>query len=311
MGESLATFSTILLGIFIEAAPFLLAGALVSGLIEVFVDAQVLDRYLPRGPLAGAVAGAFLGLAFPVCECGVVPVVRRLYSKGLPLPTGIAFLLAAPVVNPVVLASTWTAFGWGPILWGRFGLSLGIAVLVGLVFARAQARDLLLPGLLRRRADPDLPLSLLSPPARASLGARLSRALALAADDFLDMGRYLVAGAMLAAGMQTLVPQAVLLRLGHDQLSGILVLMALAFVLSVCSTVDAFLALAFTQSFSPAAVLAFLVFGPMVDIKSSLMFAGVFRRRTVAYLILLPLLLTLTATLFLGLNVPLSAGGSP
>lgn len=311
MVEGLSTFSTILLGIFIEAAPFLLIGALVSGLIEVFVDAQALDRFLPRGPLSGAVAGAFLGLAFPVCECGVVPVVRRLYGKGLPLPTGIAFLMAAPVVNPVVLVSTWTAFGWGPILWGRFGLTVAIAIVVGLVFARGQARDLLLPGVVSRRADPDLPLVAQPPAASAGLGAGLTLALTLAADDFLDMGRYLVAGAILAAGMQTLVPQALLLKLGHDQLSGILVLMVLAFVLSVCSTVDAFLALAFSASFSGAAILAFLVFGPMVDIKSSLMFAGVFRRRTVAYLILLPLLLTLTATLFLGLNVPLTAGGAP
>ena len=312
MGATLATFSTILLGIFIEAVPFLLLGALVSGLIEVFVDPSFLERILPRRPLAGAVAGAFLGLAFPVCECGVVPVVRRLYRKGLPLPTGIAFLLAAPVVNPVVLISTWTAFGWGPMLLGRFALTVAIAAVVGLIFVRARPDEVLLPAVDRLTED------LISPLAHAAaqyeppppIRERLGKALLLAGDDFLDMGRYLVAGAMLAAGMQTLVPQDLLLRLGQGQLSGILVLMTLAFVLSVCSTVDAFLALAFTGTFSAAAVLSFLVFGPMVDIKSMLMFAGVFRRRVVVYLVLLPLLLTLAATLLLGFNIPLSALGA-
>ncbi len=109
--QRVQTFVTIFLGIFIEAAPFLLAGALVSGLIAVFVDQSAIDRYLPKAALPGALIGGVMGLAFPVCECGVVPVVRRLYEKGLPLSIGIAFLLAAPVVNPVVILSTYSAFG--------------------------------------------------------------------------------------------------------------------------------------------------------------------------------------------------------
>jgi uncharacterized membrane protein YraQ (UPF0718 family) len=103
--------------------------------------------------------------------------------------------------------------------------------------------------------------------------------------------------------MQTLVPQSALLTLGGGALTSVLVMMVLAFVLSVCSTVDAFLALAFINTFPPAAVLAFLTFGPMVDIKSSLMFLGVFRRRVVLYLILLPLMLSLAAAVYLNLNV--------
>jgi uncharacterized membrane protein YraQ (UPF0718 family) len=117
------------------------------------------------------------------------------------------------------------------------------------------------------------------------------------------MGRYLIVGSMLAAGMQTLVPQNLLLDLGGGAVMSVVVMMVLAFVLSVCSTVDAFLSLAFVSTFPPAAILAFLVFGPMVDIKSSLMFLGVFKRRTVLYLILLPLMATLAIAVFLNLNV--------
>ncbi len=302
------TFVTIFLSIFIEAAPFLLAGSIVSGLIEVAVNQETLYRFIPRRRVWGALVGGGLGLIFPVCECGVVPVTRRLYQKGLPLSIGIAFLLAAPAVNPITIASTYAAFGWGPMLWGRIGLTFLIAVTIGLIFSLAKPEEVLLPELLLAKSvcdphdhhhdhahHPEEPENSRSP--------KIWQALNIAGDDFLDMGRYLVAGSLLAAAMQTLVPQSALLTLAGGALTSVLVMMALAFVLSVCSTVDAFLALAFVNTFPPAAILAFLTFGPMVDIKSSLMFLGVFRRRVVLYLILLPLMLALAAAVYLNLNV--------
>lgn len=294
--ERFQTFVTIFLGIFIEAVPFLLIGSIVSGFIDVFVDRERLERLTPRQPLLAALAGAGLGLAFPVCECGVVPVTRRLYEKGLPFSTGIAFLLAAPVVNPVVIASTWAAFGWGPILWGRILFSLVIAFGVGLVFQLARPQELLLPGLLAQRSRTSSRQS--SPPAwPAGAGLALRRA----GDDFLDMSRYLILGSMLAGLMQAFVPQSALLAVGEGPVLSVFVLMALAFVLSVCSTVDAFLALAFTGTFTGGAIVGFLTFGPMVDIKSSLMFLGLFQRQAVAYLILLPF--ALAALLSVGWNI--------
>lgn len=303
--QRVQTFVTIFLGIFIEAAPFLLAGALVSGLIAVFVDQSAIDRYLPKAALPGALIGGVMGVAFPVCECGVVPVVRRLYEKGLPLSIGIAFLLAAPVINPVVILSTYSAFGWGPIFIGRIVFSFLIAVVVGLIFSRAKPEEVLLPAVCQAHHDAcchvhdhdhheDAP---------APLGRRFAQAFTLAGDDFLDMARYLIAGSMLAAAMQTLVPQSALLAVGQGPVISVVVLQALAFVLSVCSTVDAFLALAFAGTFTTGAVVAFLVFGPMVDIKSSLMFLGVFQRRAVAYLIVLPLVLSLLMGVWWNLNL--------
>lgn len=302
--QRLQTFVTIFLGIFIEAAPFLLAGAIVSGLIAVFVDQSAIDRYLPKAALPGALIGGVIGVVFPVCECGVVPVVRRLYEKGLPLSIGIAFLLAAPVVNPVVILSTYSAFGWGPIFVGRIVFSFLIAVVVGLIFSRATAEEVLLPAVCQAHHDACCHVHdhdhhhALTP-----LGRRLAQAFTLAGDDFLDMARYLVAGSMLAAAMQTLVPQSALLTIGQGPVISVVVMQALAFVLSVCSTVDAFLALAFAGVFTTGAVLAFLVFGPMVDIKSSLMFLGVFQRRAVGYLVVLPLVLSLLMGVWWNLNL--------
>jgi uncharacterized protein len=299
IGNRLQTFVTIFLSIFIEAAPFLLAGSVVSGFIDVFIDRDTLFRFVPRNSVLAAFAGAGMGLAFPVCECGVVPVTRKLYQKGLPTSMGIAFLLAAPVINPIVIASTYAAFGWGPILIGRIGLTFLIASLIGLLFYFAPPEEVL-----RAEATEEGGHHHGHHHDHPEGGRRtLWDALATAGDDFLDMSRYLIVGSMLAAGMQTLVPQPVLLALGGGAISSILAMMLLAFVLSICSTVDAFLALAFVNTFTPASILAFLVFGPMVDIKSALMFMSVFKRRTVLYLVLLPLLVTLFIAVYLNLNV--------
>ena len=298
--DRLSSFSAVFLGIFIEAAPFLLLGTLASGIVEVFIDRDDLARWIPRQPLAGALAGSLMGMFFPVCECGVVPFARRLIRKGVPVPVGVAALLAAPVLNPIVIASTLSAFGPGLVFWGRLGLTLVTATAVGLVFSLApQPRDLLRPEVLP--AAPDL--AGLALPAsvrpRPPLLERLRKALLVAADEFFEMGRYLIIGALLAALMQTVVRQSTLLALGQGPLLSVLVMIVLAVLLSICSTVDAFIALAFVGSFTGGSILAFLTFGPMVDIKSTLMFLHVFKPRTVAYLILLPLLIIMIFTVFL------------
>ncbi|NDJ62447.1 MAG: permease [Chloroflexi bacterium] len=327
LGVTLGIFTTRFLGIFIEAVPFLLLGTVVSGLIDAFVRAEDIARIMPRNPAAATGMGAFLGFAFPVCECGVVPVVRRLYTKGLPMSVGVTFLLAAPVVNPIVLASTFVAFGVGPVLIGRFVITIVVAIAVGLVFAlAARPQDVLRPNsvlvpvmggsgdddgstptadqALGLRAMPGAVTVAAGTP-RPSLLAGLRAALSTAGDEFFEMGRYLIIGSMLAAGMQTLVSQDVLLSLGSGPVVSVIVMQILAFVLSVCSTVDSFLALAFAGTFTTGSILAFLTFGPMVDIKSTLMFLGVFKRRVVLYLILLPMLMTMLIGIWINLNLSL------
>ncbi len=292
---TLSIFTTRFLGIFIEAAPFLLMGTLVSGLLEVYVTREDIVRWLPKNPLLSTVAGTLMGFAFPVCECGVVPVTRRLFTKGLPMSVGVAFLLAAPVMNPIVLVSTYIAFGFGPMLIARFAVTALVALGVGLIFAlSARPQDVLRPTSLAPVMGGEVDLKLIpltpQPPKR---GARLLSALRVASDETFDMGRFLVTGSLLAALMQTAVSQNVLLALGEGPLLSVVLMQVLAFALSVCSTVDAFLALAFVGTFSSGAILSFLTFGPMIDIKSTMMFTSVFKPRTVIYLIVLPFLMTL------------------
>jgi uncharacterized membrane protein YraQ (UPF0718 family) len=287
---------TIFLSIFFEAFPFVTAGVLLSATIGLFVSDVRIQRLVPRGALGAALAGALLGLAIPVCECGTVPMARRLLHKGAPLPFGVAFLLAAPVVNPVVIVSTAVAFnGDLLILGGRLGLTLLIAVAVALALARLPRQEQLLAPQAVRHDD--------SCGCGHGHGRSAGAVLRHSAEELVEMGRWLILGGLLAAATQTFVPQSLLLGVGGGPLLSVLVLMALAVVLSVCSTVDAFLALALSTAFGPGALLAFLVFGPMIDIKSTLMFLTTLSPRAVAWILALVTPLVVAAGVAINLLV--------
>ncbi|MBI5822719.1 MAG: permease [Chloroflexi bacterium] len=300
MRGRLNVFSTVFLGIFVEAVPYLLLGTLASGLVEVFLDRDQMSRWISNRPVAAAVSGAFMGMVFPVCECGVVPLTRRLFHKGLPLSAGISFLLAAPVLNPIVIISTAAAFGWGEMLFWRVGLSLVIAVVTGIVFSvEKEAGNVLRPA---------LTLSIEHDHAEAqsndSIPEKFRKALLITADEFFEMGRYLIMGAALAAALQTFISQSVLLTVGSGPVLSVLIMLGLAVLLSICSTVDAFVALGFIGTFSFGSVLSFLVFGPMVDIKSVLMYSQVFKRRSLLYIIAIPFLMSLLSGLLFNYILP-------
>ncbi|HSH82582.1 MAG TPA: permease [Herpetosiphonaceae bacterium] len=286
---------TIFLGIFIEALPFVLAGVLVSSAIAIYVSDSVIQRLAPRGRFGAAFAGSALGLLFPVCECGTVPTTRRLLHKGAPLPFGVAFLLAAPVVNPVVIVSTYVAFSGDWLMVGsRVGLTILIAVTTALVLSWLPRQSTLLaPSLARSTGGCGCE--------HESHGRSLIGALSHSADELIEMSRWLILGALLAATLQTFVPQSVLLSIGGGPVISVVLLMALATLLSVCSTVDAFLALALSSTFGPGALLAFLVFGPMIDIKSGMMFLTTLSPRAVTIIVALVTPLVLTAGVLVNL----------
>jgi uncharacterized membrane protein YraQ (UPF0718 family) len=272
--------ATVFLGIFIEAVPFLLLGVLVSACLQALVPDQILLGLLPRHPIPAALVGGLLGALVPVCECGIVAVSRRLLRKGAPLPLAVALMLAGPVVNPIVLASTWVAFGGNlPFVAGRLGLVWAVAVVVALVLSRhPRPSDLLASALAASLSSGGDDVG-----ARPSVGVVVRGA----ADEFVEMARYLVIGAAFASLLQTFVSRSIVLAIAHDPVLSVLALMLLAVLLSVCSTVDAFVALSFAGSFHAGALLGFLAFGPMVDLKSILMYGTVLRRPVVLLLVVL------------------------
>jgi hypothetical protein len=253
----------------VEAMPFVALGALVSAAIEVLVPAGAFARIarLPHG--LQLPAAALTGMAFPVCECGSVPVARRLALKGLSPGASVAFMLAAPIVNPVVIASTAVAYRGPEAVWlmvlGRLGLGLVVAVAVGWVIGAKRPEDLLRPSTELERDE-----------VRPEEG-RWQRMAGHFTGDMLFMARFLIAGALLAAAIQTFVPQSVVDRVANLPVLSLLAMMGLAFLMSLCSESDAFVAASFV-AFGPASQLAFLVSGPMLDMKLAALYGGTFSR---------------------------------
>ncbi len=277
----------------IQALPFVVIGALASAVIEVFVPPSALEKLtkLPR-PLQLPAAG-LAGLAFPICECGSVPVARRLMAKGLLPSAAITFMLAAPVLNPVVIASTFVAYRARTALWtmvlGRFGLGLLVAIVVGWVLGERKKEELLRPSR-QHEGHEHLDVGRPEPKWRAFFVHM--------GNDFLFMGRFLLLGATVAAVVQTFLPQGVVSRVASVPVLDVVVMMGLAAVLSLCSESDAFIAASFVQ-FGPSAQLAFLVFGPMVDFKLGALYAGTFGRRVLRTIVVAVAATTLVGALWI------------
>ncbi len=326
---------TLFLSLLVEAMPFLLLGVLFSGLLLLFIDERWLIAKLPKNPLLGALIGSMVGLLFPVCECGNVPVARRLLMQGVPCPVAIGFLLAAPTINPIVIWATWTAFRDQPeIVVLRVVFSLAIATIIGWVFSRqADLSPLLQPAVAAswkyNRSQPDSKPELLqsgtfwlaepgnprrmdatllqasapATPASKSLSYRIELLLDNTVQELRELGCVLVIGSAIAAAIQVLVPREVVLSLGGGEITSILTMMLLAGLVSICSTVDSFFALSFASTFTTGSLLAFLVFGPMIDLKGIGLLLSIFKARAVIYLFTLAAQLTFLFTLFVNLHV--------
>jgi len=337
--EQLNSAFTLFLSLLVEAIPFLLLGVLFSGVLLFFVDERKLLTVLPKNPLLGSIFGGCVGFLFPVCECGNVPVARRLLMKGAPPAVAIGFLLAAPTVNPVVMWATWVAFRDQPeIVFLRIGLSLAIAIIIAWIFSAQQdmkpflqpavARAMPAASLAAEQSDPELALlrsgtfllggqsgsllqldspSLLSglesSVSRKPLSVKLGLLLDNTIQEFRELAGVLVIGSAIAAGIQVFVPRDWILGLGQSAITSILAMMVLAAVVSICSTVDSFFALSFASVFTSGSLLAFLVFGPMIDLKGIGLLLSIFKPRAIVYLFLLAGQLTFLATLFLNLYI--------
>jgi uncharacterized membrane protein YraQ (UPF0718 family) len=293
---ALTTFGIIFASIVVEALPFILLGAVVAAAMAVYVPDRAFERVgaLPRWlQVPGA---ALAGLAFPLCECGSVPVGRRLVGRGLEPAAGLAFMLAAPLVNPIVILSTWVAFGGGArgaeMVAGRCGLGLLLAMAVAAVVSRGRAQELRERCAVAGRGDEH-------DHAHLHRGQRHGHFVSHVVGDFLAMGAFLVLGAALSAGLQTAVPQDVISGLAGSLVLAPLALMALAFMLCLCSEADAFVAISFT-AFPRSAQLAFLLLGPVVDLKLSVLYSATFGIRFAVRVAVVAVPLVLAGALLFG-----------
>jgi uncharacterized protein len=338
---------TLFLSLLVEAIPFLLLGVFFSSVLLFFVDESKLVEKMPTNPLLGALFGSMIGFLFPVCECGNVPVARRLLMQGVPTPVAIGFLLAAPTINPIVIWSTWTAFRDQPeIVIFRVVFSLSIATIIGFIFSfqpdlvpfvqpaiarylkfnpptpaktkggrnsqtlpqtytssLLQSGTYILGGTPGRIKRIDNNYSEVAANASKPLPEKLRSLLDNIVQELRELGGVMVLGSAIAAIIQVLAPRDIILSLGAGPISSIIAMLVLAGVVSICSTVDSFFALSFASTFTSGSLLAFLVFGPMIDIKGVGLMLSIFKPKALIYLFALAGQLTLLLTLVMNLHV--------
>ncbi len=341
---------TLFLSLLVEAIPFLLLGVLFSSMLLFFVDERTLVEKVPKNPLLGALVGSMVGFLFPVCECGNVPVARRLIMQGAPTSMAIGFLLAAPTINPIVIWATWVAFREQPeIVVLRVVFSLLIATIIGYVFSfqkdlspivqptiarylkfnkpqKAESKRLLKGSKLEEQAA----VPTLLKPGTYLLGGKLGQTMRMETagmqatleapspskpvvnkirlvventiQELRELGAVLVLGSAIAAAIQVLAPRELILSLGAGPISSVITMLVLAAVVSICSTVDSFFALSFASAFTSGSLLAFLVFGPMIDLKGVGLMLSIFKPKAVIYLFALAAQLTFLFCLILNLH---------
>ena len=295
--SALNSLAIVFISIVLEAIPFMLMGSLVGGVIEAFLSRERMTALLPERGWQTVCVAAAAGILFPVCECAVVPVVRRLVGKGFPLAAAIGYLLGGPIVNPVVAASTALAyaFDWQVValrLLGGYFLAVVIGLVMGRLFQNA-------PAILTIGIDPasspcgcmhdsHAPACGCCSPHTAAAPAdwmdKAGEAFIHAKNDFLAVGHYLVIGAFIAALAQTVVERSLFTELADIPAVSVLLMMSLAILLNLCSEADAFIAASFQGMMPIPAQLAFLLTGPMLDLKLLLMYRSLFTNRAIVAL---------------------------
>lgn len=321
------SFTTIFLSIILEAIPFIIIGVFISSLIQVFVSEETIARIVPKNKIVGIVFAGIIGIVFPVCECAIVPIVRRLLKKGMPLYMGITFMLSVPIVNPVVLVSTYYAFLGSPhIVLLRAGLGACSAMFIGFIISKLEPEEnkkitqnakhsisrknicnrwiyTLNTG---RKTNKDI-----SPVYKDiyndygqeescscgynhgksnkqfNIASSITDILEHTSSELRDVGKFVIIGAFLSSIMQAVLPRKYVLTIGHNPVISILIMIALAYLLSVCSETDAFIARSFASQFSSGSIIAFLIFGPMMDIKNTIMLSQAFKPKFIMKLIVL------------------------
>jgi len=279
-----------------EALPFIVLGVLIAGLLEEFVPQQAIAKVIPSNRYLAIALGGILGLVFPMCECGIIVVMKRLLRKGLPLSVCVAYVLAGPVINVIVMTSTFVAFNppqerdyilGGPyyvVAW-RVGLSYLIAFTTAILVDwqwKIHGTRLLHPSVTQGLRDPSLEAEFQAEEKKKTWHDRLNNITQTALHDFVDIMAFLVLGAILAAGGKYAMTEGGLQEHIQDTPAvAILLMMAIAVLFCLCSEADAFVAANFPAFWPPASKLAFLVLGPMLDLKLYLMYMRVFRTRLI------------------------------
>ena len=276
------------LGIIVEALPFLLIGAVLSALIQIYVSDELIKKIIPKNSIIAYFIAAISGILFPVCECAIIPITRSLIKKGLPIGVGITFMLSVPIVNPVVIMSTYYAFpneiniSIYRILGGIIG-ALIVGMIVGLIYDKKKNTEVL------KSEEVDLycDCCTFSNNYYISLKGKIKNLILNASNEFLNISVYFIFGALLSSIFVVFLKDSLINNMTSGKIASIGIMMLLGFLLSLCSEADAFVAKGFMDNFGVAGVMAFLILGPMMDLKNLILSFGFFKKRFVLQLFLI------------------------
>lgn len=281
--ELLNKFSIIFSSIVIEALPFILIGAVLSSFMQVYISNNIFNKIISKNKLLGSIQAGIIGVFLPVCECATVPITKGLLGKNVPINVAITYMLAAPIVNPLVILSTYYAFdGNIKVVLLRVGIGFGVAVIAGLIMLCLSEGNNIL------REDKVLDLE-----GRCLCGcseidddsSKPIRLLKHTSIEFYEIGKYFIIGATLASLFQTFVPRESIFYFVNSTVLSIIILMVFSFLISLCSEADAFVASTFMNRFSLGSITGFLIIGPMIDLKNTIMLFSVFKKSFVIKLL--------------------------
>lgn len=275
----------IFLGMVFQAVPFLLIGVLLSSLIQVFISKEAIERLFPKSLLGGMLTAIVAGFFLPVCDCASIPIFRSLVKKGVPLPAAVTFMTATPVINPVVMLSTYYAFNASMrVVFARVALGILSAAGIGLMFH-------LFPTKSWEKFSQNFDANFCNCGCyegvenTEGLLGKWTLFLRHSQIEFFNVGKYLMIGAFVTAVLQTGLSSNFAASSSSDFAVAILMMMLMAFLLSLCSSSDAMIAKGLVGRFPMASTMGFLVFGPMMDVKNVLLLSGYFSNRFIVKLI--------------------------
>lgn len=276
---------TLSISVLIESMPFVILGVLLSIVVQVWVPPGMIERWMPRRAWARRMALSLLGMFVPVCECGNVPFARGLMMRGFTVPETLTFLIAAPIVNPIVIITTHQAFGFDDgILVVRLLGGFAVANLIGWLYSKHPDPDALVTERFAATC------AIANDPDATAHTDRGRRSLAQLVVELRAVMPALIIGSALAGAVQVLVPRSALLAIGSNPALSIVAMIALAMIVSICSNVDSFFALSFASTFTPGSIVAFLLVGPLVDVKMLALLRTTFRTKVLVGLVVIVVL---------------------
>lgn len=273
--------SVIFMSIFFESLPFLLLGSFISAIIETFISDETIAKIIPKNKILGSIVGIFLGFFLPACDCAVIPVSKRLLKKKVPINVAISFMLASPIINPVVLLSTYYAFyKTDPqIFWYRLIFGIVVSLIIGIIIGIIYQKE----NVIINNSDDECACEHCDHDHKNE--NKIISIIKHTALDFFDVVKYLMFGALIASLVQTLIPRSLITTFNNNDILSIITLMIFAYLISLCSTSDSFVGRSLLSTFTESSIVAYLLLGPMIDVKNTIVLLGNYKKKFVITLI--------------------------